>query len=199
MSGSLACRFAFASLLFVAACGVRSALAGGHADRDASAQTPVEVHPESLPAARVRRVYDAQLSATGGIGAPYTFELSLGALPPGLTLSTSGGLTGTPSAKGAFMFTVRATDGAGNRGERAYTLVVEGPRWMAQFLFVSTTSTRSGVALVDYTDRTKPIHYLNEDHANYAAFSPDGRLLSFANGLGPGVAEAYRTPRASPT
>lgn len=191
MSGSRACRFALASLLLVTACGVRSALSGANADRDASMQTPVEVHPETLPVARLRRGYDAQLSATGGIGAPYTFVVVEGAPPPGLSLSSAGVLSGTPTARGTFSFTVRATDGARNSGERAYTFVVDGPRWMAQFLFISTTSTRSGIALVDYTDASKPVHVLNEDHANYATFSPDGLLLSYTNGLGAGAADAF--------
>jgi hypothetical protein len=41
---------------------------------------------------------------------PYTFDVSAGSLPPGLTLSSSGILTGTPTTEGSYSFTVRVID-----------------------------------------------------------------------------------------
>src|SRR5262249_44632027 len=54
---------------------------------------------------------------------PYTFAVTSGALPDGLTL-TAGRLSGTPTAAGAFHFTVTATDSAGFTGSRDYALTV---------------------------------------------------------------------------
>ncbi|MCC8621923.1 putative Ig domain-containing protein [Xanthomonas vesicatoria] len=86
----------------------------------------VIIAPASLPAATAGTAYTQNLSASGGT-APYTFALSAGALPAGVTLSASGVLTGTPTASGSFNFTVSATDsGAPTTGSRAYTLVVAG-------------------------------------------------------------------------
>jgi hypothetical protein len=51
------------------------------------------------------------LSATGGTG-PYTWALSTGNLPTGLTLSSSGMISGTPTTAGTFSFTVTVTDSA---------------------------------------------------------------------------------------
>ncbi|MGA2273974.1 MAG: putative Ig domain-containing protein [Bryobacteraceae bacterium] len=52
--------------------------------------------------------YSATLGATGGFGAgTYTFSLASGALPPGLTLSAGGTLSGTPTAAGTFAFTAQ--------------------------------------------------------------------------------------------
>jgi hypothetical protein len=60
--------------------------------------------------------FDQRINAAGGI-APYTFEVTDGSLPPGLTLSPAGELSGTPTTPGTFTFTVKATDsGLGSTG-----------------------------------------------------------------------------------
>ena len=50
-----------------------------------------------------------------------------GTLPPGLSLSAQGALSGTPSAAGDFSFTVTATDTGGNTGSRTYGMSVGAP------------------------------------------------------------------------
>jgi YVTN family beta-propeller protein len=55
--------------------------------------------------------------------APITWTLFSGVLPPGLTLSTAGALTGTPTAPGTYSFTVRATNGAGVANQSGAILV----------------------------------------------------------------------------
>jgi hypothetical protein len=49
------------------------------------------------------------LSATGGV-APYTWSVSVGTLPAGLTLSSDGVVSGTPTANGYFAFSVQVLD-----------------------------------------------------------------------------------------
>ncbi|WP_052951656.1 putative Ig domain-containing protein [Devosia soli] len=87
----------------------------------------IALTPATLPAANSGSFYSQTLSASGG-AAPYTFALSAGSLPPGLTLSTSGTLSGTPSAPGSFNFSVTATDGSIGVGPfsatQAYSLSV---------------------------------------------------------------------------
>lgn len=58
--------------------------------------------------------YSATLQASGGI-APYTWILAsvpntTNVLPPGLTLSLSGTITGMPTAAGTYSFTVQVAD-----------------------------------------------------------------------------------------
>ncbi|MDQ3009631.1 MAG: putative Ig domain-containing protein [Acidobacteriota bacterium] len=78
----------------------------------------------TLPASAVGQSYNQTFSATGGTGA-YTFSIVAGTLPTGLSLNVmTGVLSGTVGALGTFNFTVRATDGNGCFGERAYTLPV---------------------------------------------------------------------------
>ncbi|NJD10606.1 MAG: hypothetical protein FIB01_09295, partial [Gemmatimonadetes bacterium] len=86
---------------------------------------PVTVITAALPAATLGVAYSQQLGAAGGTGA-YTWNLAAGALPPGLVLSATGLLSGTPTAAGTSTFTVRATSGAAS-GDRELTLVVLVP------------------------------------------------------------------------
>ncbi len=67
--------------------------------------------------------YSRTITASGGT-APYTYSITAGALPTGLSLSGGGVISGTPTAAGTSTFTVTATDAAGCTGLQAYTLVI---------------------------------------------------------------------------
>lgn len=89
----------------------------------------VGITPATLPDAPAYTAYSQTLTATGGI-APHTFAITAGALPPGLVLSASGVLSGTPGGTGSYSFTVTATDNSGNSytGSQAYALEVVASR-----------------------------------------------------------------------
>jgi len=59
----------------------------------------------------------------GGSG-EYSFAVTSGTLPPGLNLSTPGVISGTPSAAGAYSFTVTATDNLGYTASQEYAITV---------------------------------------------------------------------------
>ncbi|HVA05825.1 MAG TPA: putative Ig domain-containing protein, partial [Acidimicrobiales bacterium] len=85
--------------------------------------------PSSLPAATVYAAYSQTISASGGTS-PYTFAVTSGTLPAGLTLSSAGVLSGTDTSAGqpgTFTFTVTATDHAGLTGTMTYGLTVNAP------------------------------------------------------------------------
>ncbi|RWM51652.1 MAG: autotransporter outer membrane beta-barrel domain-containing protein, partial [Mesorhizobium sp.] len=86
----------------------------------------ITLAPSTLPAAVAGSAYAEDISAAGGT-APYGFALSAGALPPGMSLSASGSLTGTPTTAGSFNFTVTATDANGFTGVHAYALSIAAP------------------------------------------------------------------------
>ena len=66
----------------------------------------------SLPPGENGIAYSSGLSASGGT-APYTWTVPSGTLPTGTSINSSTGvISGTPSAPGVFTFTVRATDSA---------------------------------------------------------------------------------------
>jgi hypothetical protein len=83
----------------------------------------IAVAPATLPNAVVGISANQALTASGGTG-PYTFTVTAGTLPTGLTLTPAGVLSGTLTAAGTFTFTVRATDAAGCFGIRSYTISV---------------------------------------------------------------------------
>ncbi len=68
----------------------------------------ITIHPPVLPNSAVGAVYQQQLTASGGAG-PYKFDSS-GTLPPGLTLTPNGLLSGMPTTPGSYLFKIRATD-----------------------------------------------------------------------------------------
>ena len=64
----------------------------------------------SLPAASVGVPYSAAIGASGGVQ-PYTFSITAGSPPPGLTLNSSTGLlSGTPTQAGTSNFSVQVQD-----------------------------------------------------------------------------------------
>ncbi|MFZ9938251.1 MAG: putative Ig domain-containing protein, partial [Luteolibacter sp.] len=65
------------------------------------------------------------IEGKGGF-APYTYSLkTAGTLPPGLSLSTAGKITGTPTTAGTFKFTIIIKDSKNNTAEREFTIIVE--------------------------------------------------------------------------
>jgi hypothetical protein len=71
---------------------------------------PLQITTTSLPNGNTGAAYSATLSATGGVQ-PYTWSISTGNLPTGLTLTSgSGQISGTPTATGTFSFTVEVQD-----------------------------------------------------------------------------------------
>jgi large repetitive protein len=80
-----------------------------------------------LPAATAETAYSRTLTASGGT-APYTYAVTSGALPAGMSLNpTTGALSGTPTAAGSFNFTVTVTDHSGSEVMAAYSLTVSAP------------------------------------------------------------------------
>lgn len=77
------------------------------------------------PATRTQ-AYSQTLTATGGL-APYTWSLSAGVPPTGLTLSPGGVLSGTPTTNGTFNFAVLLIDVNGTGDERNFSMEVTDP------------------------------------------------------------------------
>ena len=80
---------------------------------------------ESAPSAPFGSPYSLGLAAAGGTP-PYTWSVSRGDLPPGLSLSASGAITGSPNAAGTFTFSAQVTDSATppQTAQRAFTIQV---------------------------------------------------------------------------
>ena len=71
-----------------------------------------------------RRRYSASLVATGGV-TPYTWSISSGSLPSGLSLNSSAGvISGTPATAGSSGFTMQVRDAASQVDTQVLTVVV---------------------------------------------------------------------------
>ena len=88
---------------------------------------PLVLTTTSLPAGTVGVPYSQALTATGG-QSPYTWSLSSGALPAGLTLNASTGtISGSPTAPGTADFTAEVTDGNGTTATSALSIGIASP------------------------------------------------------------------------
>ena len=101
---------------------------------------PLSVSAATAAGATVGVAYSVQLAATGGT-TPYVWQLSAGTLPNGLTLSTTGAITGTPTTVEDDTFTVQVTDAGGRVATKSLTITVVAP------LAVSTTADRKSTRL----------------------------------------------------
>lgn len=98
----------------------------------------------SLPAAQMPQAYVAQLAATGGTGT-LRWSVISGALPPGLTMTLAGRISGVPTSPGLFNIRVRVTDAAGATTTRAFNL-----RVLPIPLVIATTQLAPGEVAVVY-------------------------------------------------
>ncbi len=86
----------------------------------------IVVSPIALPTLKAGSPFSQSLSSTGGT-APYTYTLSTGALPLGVTLSSAGLLSGTPTQRGNYSFSVRSQDSVNAFVIKGYTGTVQNP------------------------------------------------------------------------
>jgi hypothetical protein len=83
------------------------------------------IKPPTLPKGHVGQAYSQTLTAAGSNGA-VTWTTNPASLPPGLSLSSDGTLSGAPTTSGTYSFNVQATDSASpaDTATRAYTVKV---------------------------------------------------------------------------
>ncbi len=96
--------------------------------------TRLSLMSTALAAAQRGVPYEATLQGNGG-RAPYRFRVTGGSLPPGLTLSSTGSVTGTPTTNGEFTFRVEINDSENGYGEvelRLSVAVSLGPLTMRE-------------------------------------------------------------------
>jgi hypothetical protein len=71
--------------------------------------------------------YSLPFIASGGIPSNYTWSRTFGSLPPGLTLSPTGMLSGTPTTPNIYNFTVQVADGVDPSFSKSFSLTVSAP------------------------------------------------------------------------
>jgi len=86
----------------------------------------VELITASLPDGQVGSYYSSSLNSRGGSGS-YTYSLISGSLPPGLSLSPSGIINGTPTTPGTYYFIIQSADSSDsfNYDSRSYSITID--------------------------------------------------------------------------
>ncbi len=69
--------------------------------------------------------FSSSVAITGGVG-PFTYTKT-GSWPAGLTLNNNGSITGTPTTRGTYTFTITVTDSEGNSASKQYSLRIYDP------------------------------------------------------------------------
>ncbi len=125
------------------------------------ASNSLALSPPTLPNGMLGTAYSQTVTASGGT-APYTYSVTSGALPAGLSLNPSTGvISGTPTASGAATFTVQAHDNLGNTGSRSYTVYITSnslalspstlPNGMLGTAYSQTVTASGGTAPYTYS------------------------------------------------
>ena len=147
------------------------------------------ISPEVLPNGRRNINYTpVNLVATGGTG-PYTWAVTYGALPTGMTLLGNGRISGTPTSIGSSLFAVTATDTDDNSAFKVYSLNVDPVP-----IQIAPSSLTSAIKNVPYTanivalDGQPPYTY-----SIYSGFLPAGMTLSANTGVIAGTANVVGT------
>ena len=122
---------------------------------------PVWVTGTTLTGAVSNEAYSNQISATDDNTISYS--ITSGSLPSGITLSSSGLVSGTTSASNqSFSFTIRAIDSVGNFSDRSFTLFV------ANYLALTWTSAGGASYSITGNGTTRSSVYKTSNNDSWA-------------------------------
>jgi len=120
----------------------------------------VSIARTSLPQPQVSSAYSATVVATDGLQ-PYTFSITSGSLPPGLSLNPqSGVIGGIPTVGGVFPFGITVTDSLGGRASSSFSLSIPSPpagvpaMTGLMLLCLAVTLVTMGVGLTNHAQRS---------------------------------------------
>jgi hypothetical protein len=117
--------------------------------------------------------FSQTFTQSGGVGA-VTFTLNSGTLPAGLTLSTAGVLSGTPTQTGTFPITVKATDSQGCFGiGPTYNLTIN-----CQTITVTNPATTTGTVNAAFSQTFTAANTIGTVTFSTASTLPTGLTLA---------------------
>jgi hypothetical protein len=153
---------------------------------------PVTLSLSPLASGALTIPYNQPLAASGGT-APYTYAVTAGSLPPGVTLNASTGLlSGTPSAVGSYTFTVTVTDANHFTGSQSYTIVVAAAPLASITVTPANMTLKAGqtqqyVAIGHYADST------TADISAQVTWSSDATAVASVSASGKATAQSPGT------
>jgi subtilisin family serine protease len=146
----------------------------------------ISITPSSLPPSVLNVAYQQQLTVSGGTPS-YTWGVVQGALPQGITLSSSGLVAGVPTQSGVFTGTIRVTDGMNQLGALRFSLSVTPTYVPPQLEPAALGSVYVGVP---YSYQLHAIHYPDTFRA---VGLPRGLVCSSRTGIISGTTTAAGT------
>ena len=138
---------------------------------------PLSIGTSPLPSAATGQPYNTTLTATGGTP-PFVWSAS-SALPPGLSLSAGGVISGTPTASGSYTLPIRVTDSQNVTATASLSLTVQPPP-----VQIVTASLPSAVAGKAYSQQlalsggTPPFHWSAQGLPSGLSLDPASGALS---------------------
>jgi hypothetical protein len=157
---------------------LRAAICGCNVDRDYSVAIScpaITLSATTLPNLQLAASYGAAQTITATpAGGNYSFAVTGGHLPPGMTLNSDGSWSGSPTRTGNYSFTVSATGFGGCTGGRFYSITTICPT-------ITTGSLANGTASVPYNQSLTA----SPAGGNYIFTQQSGSLppgLTFNNG-----------------
>ena len=120
---------------------------GGNDEPTGPSFSTLSVTTTSLPNAAPSVAYSETLAATGG-DSDYTWSVTVGSLPTGLSLATNGAITGTPTGASS-TFTVEATSGDGQTATQQLTITIN--------VAITTTSLPNAAETLAYSETLEAI------------------------------------------
>ena len=155
---------------------------------------PFLVNPTTLPTPTVGTPYSQTISALG-IHPPFTFSVSSGTLPAGLTLDSSTGvISGTPSSSATTLFTLTATDANGCTATRSHSITPLCPA-----ISITPSSLAQGTVGTAYS-RTLAASGGTAPYGSWTVTSgalPTGLTLNASTGVISGTPTAPASPATS--
>jgi hypothetical protein len=136
----------------------------------------ITISPSTLSDGVYGSAYSQQLTASGGLGF-YTFSVDAASppLPPGISLSSSGLISGTPTVVASTTFTVDVQDFLLGTGQQTYTLTVDPATLTVTAISVTSTYGSALPALnVSY------IGFVNGDDVTSLATQPTATTTAIA-------------------
>jgi len=164
---------------------------GGSGSGD-SADPPLAAFFETLTPATAFYNLNYEASLLSSDDSSLTVELKEGTLPPGLSLSSTGAISGKPEEVGTFELTLRVSNSDGRSESVVISLTVDQKRWAAIVTEDGAVGAESELTLVDYTSGLFPkivvstgmqdfskIHLGTDGYEFDPKFSPDGKWLAY--------------------
>ena len=132
----------------------------------------------SLPSATLGARYSVPLLAVGGGTPRYTWSVSDRWLPPGLSLSPAGVISGSPVLAGTFDFTIRAADSAGDTAAAGLSVTVGGCTTKIAGSHIRPLTIGAGVTCLDQATISGPLEITSGAVVSIQASTLGGPLFA---------------------